>query len=120
MYISGTPYTENNITQMSISTTSQEESGSLLFAVPSRTPSSTIPNDDPSTANRSRTHEPLKTRNSYQVIDEETNSPCLAMHAAPLGTAVGGTIRVGDEVVLDGGDQHLYNKDLTEEAWTEI
>ena len=79
-----------------------------------------MPNIDPSSAERSKTNEPLKTMNSYLLIDQGTKSPCLGMHAVALGTAVGKTIRVGDEVVLDGTGEHLYNKDRNEEAWTEI
>ena len=113
---------ENKVTRMSIQRPSckNKKSEALLFSVPSRTPRCTMPNNNPSTGERSKSNEPLKTMKSYLVIDKGSGSPCLGMGAVPLGSAVNRTIHVGDEVVLDGTGEHLYIKDPTKEAWAEV
>jgi uncharacterized protein YcbX len=136
VYISGPPaYLENDITRMSIQpqkssingTTSNgtasnlgSQDGPILFAVSSRTPRCTMPNNNPSDATRGKENEPLRTMRTYLIIDEGIDHPCLGMHAVPLAKSIARTISVGDEVIFDGKGEHLYVKDPAKEAHKEV
>jgi uncharacterized protein YcbX len=126
IYISGPKaYVEHDMLRMAVqgtndSQTAESASKPIIFSMPSRTPRCTLPNVDPADGKKSRINEPAKYLKSQLVIDKGTDSPILGMHAVPVGDAVGKTVSVGDEIMFFKPGEHLYNKDPSKEAWTEV
>ncbi|KAF1982718.1 MOSC-domain-containing protein [Aulographum hederae CBS 113979] len=79
--------------------------GSTIYHVSCRTMRCKLPNVDPKTGIADR-NEPYSTLNGYRRIDTGApNYPALGMQLVPA--AVGGEVRVGDEVeVLEVGEHH--------------
>lgn len=102
IYISGPPaYDEDNWTLITI--------GGRRFHCSCRTTRCKLPNTDPDTGIQDRKgNEPQKTMLKYRVIDEGSSSACLGMQVVPSKGAVGGMMRVGDEVRVVRKGEHRF------------
>ena len=100
IYVSGPPaYDEDNWTLISI--------GSKNFHVSCRTTRCKLPNTEPDTGEQDN-NEPQTTMRGYRCIDlGNKTAACLGMQMVPSEDAIGGAIKVGDEVELLKTGEHF-------------